>query len=213
MDEGLLRKLKMVRLRDLGHVFLFLLALLPAAFLRRKRPHLWLVCEGEREAQDNGYWFFRYLRREQPQVDAVYAVADDAPARERVAELGETVDYGSFRHWILYLAAEVNISSQKSGDPNAAIRLMVADKLEEITRIQVEAIKNLQIDKITVWDSGAKGGDGKNTTADFITGLYKSIPPLNEMFDMAGMKLPEYLGKDKSGENPELPEPTEDKTA
>ena len=121
MDEGLLRKLKMVRLRDLGHVFLFLCALLPAAFLRRKRPHLWLVCEGEREAQDNGYWFFRYLRREQPQVDAVYAVADDAPARERVAELGETVDYGSFRHWILYLAAEVNISSQKSGKPNAAV--------------------------------------------------------------------------------------------
>ncbi len=99
------------------------------------------------------------------------------------------------------------------GDPNAAIRLMVADKLEEITRIQVEAIKNLQIDKITVWDSGAKGGDGKNTTADFISGLYKSIPPLNEMFDMAGMKLPEYLGKDKAGEDPALPEPTEDKTA
>lgn len=98
------------------------------------------------------------------------------------------------------------------GDPNAAIRLMVADKLEEITRIQVEAIKNLQIDKITVWDSGAKGGDGKNTTADFISGLYKSIPPLNEMFDMAGMKLPEYLGKDKP-ENPELPEPTDEKTA
>ncbi len=99
------------------------------------------------------------------------------------------------------------------GDPNAAIRLMVADKLEEITRIQVEAIKNLQIDKITVWDSGAKNADGKNTTADFISGLYKSIPPLNEMFDMAGMKLPEYLGKDKAGEDPALPEPTEDKTA
>ena len=99
------------------------------------------------------------------------------------------------------------------GDPNAAIRLMVADKLEEITRIQVEAIKNLQIDKITVWDSGAKGGDGKNTTADFISGLYKSIPPLNEMFDMAGMKLPEYLGKDKAGEDPALPEPTDEKTA
>ena len=74
---------------------------------------------------------------------------------------------------------------------------MVADKLEEITRIQVEAIKNLQIDKITVWDSGAKTGDGKSTTADFISGLYKSIPPLNEMFDMAGMKLPEYLGSAK----------------
>ncbi len=86
------------------------------------------------------------------------------------------------------------IVKSAGGDANAAIRLMVADKLEEITRIQVEAIKNLQIDKITVWDSGAKSADGKNTTADFISGLYKSIPPLSEMFDMAGMKLPEYLG-------------------
>lgn len=86
------------------------------------------------------------------------------------------------------------------GEANDAIRLMIADKLEEITRIQVDAIKNLQIDKITVWDSGAKSENGKGTTADFISGLYKSVPPLTEMFDMAGMQLPEYLGKPKEEE-------------
>ncbi len=84
------------------------------------------------------------------------------------------------------------------GEANDAIRLMIADKLDELTRIQVDAIKNLKIDKITVWDSGAKTGDGKGTTADFVSGLYKSVPPLTEMFDMAGMQLPEYLGKAKS---------------
>ena len=84
------------------------------------------------------------------------------------------------------------------GEANDAIRLMIADKLEEITRIQVEAIKNLQIDKITVWDSGAKSDGGKGTTADFISGLYKSVPPLTELFDMAGMQLPEYLGTPKT---------------
>ena len=83
------------------------------------------------------------------------------------------------------------------GEANDAIRLMIADKLEEINRIQVDAIKNLQIDKITVWDSGAKSDGGKSTTADFISGLYKSVPPLTELFDMAGMQLPEYLGKPK----------------
>ena len=88
------------------------------------------------------------------------------------------------------------IVNSAGGNANDAIRLMIADKLEEITRIQVEAIKNLKIDKITVWDGG-NGKDGKNTTADFISGLYKSIPPLNEMFDMAGMQLPKYLGEEK----------------
>ena len=58
--------------------------------------------------------------------------------------------------------------------------------------------------KITVWDSGAKGQDGKGTTADFISGLYKSIPPLSEMFDMAGMNLPGYLGEKKPEPTPEI---------
>ncbi len=92
------------------------------------------------------------------------------------------------------------IVKSAGGDANDAIRLMLADKMEELTRIQVEAIKNLQIDKITVWDGGTTK-DGKNTTADFISGLYKSIPPLNEMFDMAGMQLPKYLGEKKSAED------------
>ena len=81
------------------------------------------------------------------------------------------------------------------GAADDAIRLMLADKMEELTRIQVDAIKNLKIDKITVWDNGAQSADGKGTTANFVSGLMKSIPPMNEMFNMAGMQLPEFLGK------------------
>lgn len=87
------------------------------------------------------------------------------------------------------------------GNPSDAIRLIIADKLEEIVRIQVEAIKNIKIDKVTVWDSnGGAGKDGKTATANFLSGIMKSIPPMNEMFDMAGMELPEYLGKNKSSD-------------
>ena len=71
-----------------------------------------------------------------------------------------------------------------------------ADKMEELVRIQVQAIQDLKIDKITVWDSGA-GADGKNSTANFLSGLMKSIPPMNELFDMAGMQLPKYMGENK----------------
>ena len=80
------------------------------------------------------------------------------------------------------------------GDSDAAIRLLIADKLEELVKVQVEAIKNLKIDKVTVWD-GMK--DGTPTTANFLSGMLKSVPPLGDMFDMAGMQLPEYLGKAK----------------
>ena len=89
-----------------------------------------------------------------------------------------------------------------SGD-NArdAVLLLIVDKLPELVRLQTEAIKNIKIDKLTVWDGGNGGanGDGKTSTANFISGLYKSVPPLQEIFNMAGMELPEYL-KGKSAE-------------
>lgn len=85
------------------------------------------------------------------------------------------------------------------GDAEAAARLMLTDKMEDLIRIQVEAIKNVKIDKVTVWDSG-EGKDGKSATAGYISGLMKSIPPLNEMFKMAGMELPAFLGSERPAE-------------
>jgi flotillin len=94
------------------------------------------------------------------------------------------------------------------GNANDAIRLMVADKLEELVKIQVEAVKNLRIDKVTVWDGGGK--DGTSSTANFLSGLMKSIPPMSELFNMAGMELPDYLAKTKdSGKANAEPAPVE----
>ncbi len=80
------------------------------------------------------------------------------------------------------------------GNTDAAIRLLIADKMQDLIKVQVEAIKNLKIDKVTVWDGMS---DGKPATANFLSGMMKSIPPLSDMFDMAGMQLPSYLGEKK----------------
>ncbi len=83
-----------------------------------------------------------------------------------------------------------------------AVLLLVADKLPELVKTQAEAIKNIKIDKVTVWENGG-GKDGKTSTSNFISGMYKAVPPLQEMFNMAGMELPEYLkGKDVTKEIP-----------
>ena len=79
------------------------------------------------------------------------------------------------------------------GDTSAAIQMMLVDKVEELTKIQVEAIKNLQIDKITVWDQGAGAGEG-STTANFLSGIMKSVPPLSDTLRMAGIRVPGFLG-------------------
>ncbi len=80
-----------------------------------------------------------------------------------------------------------------SGDARAAASLLMIEKLEDVVKIQVEAIRNLKIDKVTVWDSGA--GSGSSSTANFAASLVKAIPPLHEVARMAGVELPEYLGR------------------
>ena len=82
------------------------------------------------------------------------------------------------------------------GDTTSAFQLLLLEKLPELVRTQVEAVKNIKIDKVTVWDSG-NNQDGNTSTANFVSGMMKTVPPLNDLFNMAGLSLPEYLGKDK----------------
>lgn len=84
-----------------------------------------------------------------------------------------------------------------AGTADEAVRLMIADKLEELVSTQVEAIKNLKIDKITVWDGG-QNADGKTTTANFLSGMLKSLPPLDDLYSMAGLKLPKVIAPESA---------------
>lgn len=84
------------------------------------------------------------------------------------------------------------------GDSTNAFQLLLLEKLPELVKTQVEAVKNIKIDKITVWDSaGGSAENGNTTTANFLSGLIKSVPPLNDLFNMAGLDLPTYLAKTK----------------
>ena len=74
-----------------------------------------------------------------------------------------------------------------------AVMLMMTDKIEQLVTLQVEAIKNIKIDKITVWDTMGGNGNGTPTTANFLSGMLKSVPPLQDVFKSAGMELPNYL--------------------
>lgn len=89
------------------------------------------------------------------------------------------------------------------GDATKAYTLLLLEKLPELVKTQVDAIKGINIDKVTVWDNGSGAGDGKTSTANFLSGLMKSIPPLGELFDQAGLSLPEYLAKKKAEEEAE----------
>lgn len=122
------------------------------------------------------------LRREaRGQADAIYAKLE-AEAR------------GNFE--ILKAKGEGyhSIIDACNQNADAAAKMLLIEKLQDIVSLQTEAIKNIKIDKVTVWDSGKASADGKTSTANFLSGMMQSLPPLHEVASMAGIDLPNYLG-------------------
>ena len=91
----------------------------------------------------------------------------------------------------------------------AAAAFLIIERLTEVANIQAEAISNLPIDKVMVWDSG----NGESGMSNLGQRLMGAIPPMHDLARLAGLELPEFLGKmngeQTSGENGK-PDTTED---
>jgi len=136
------------------------------------------IIEAEAEAE-------QIRRKAKGEADAIYAKMD-AQAR------------GVFEILTKQAQGFNQLVSAAEGDAQKAVLMMISDRLPELVKTQVEAVKGIKIDKVTVWDgNGSK--DGKTSTANFISGLMGSVPPLQDLFNMAGMSLPEYMkGKEQA---------------
>ena len=118
-------------------------------------------------------------RKAKGEADAIFAKMD-AQARGTLEILSKQAEgFGQ-------------LVSAAGGDAQQAITMLITDKLPELVKTQVEAVKGINIDKVTVWDGG-KGENGKTATANFVSGLMGSVPPLEDLLKMAGMSLPNYL--------------------
>jgi len=78
-----------------------------------------------------------------------------------------------------------------ASDPSLTAALLLIEKLSDLVHVQADAIKNLPLEKIVVWDSGGDGGG----IADLGRRLMGVLPPMHELSKMAGLELPEFLGR------------------
>ena len=138
------------------------------------------IIEAEAEAE-------QIRRKAKGEADAIFAKMD-AQARGTLEILSKQA------------AGFGQLVAAAGGDSQQAITMLITDKLPELVATQVEAVKGINIDKVTVWDTG-NGAEGKTATSNFISGLMKSVPPLEDLFKLAGMELPSYL-KGKSADKP-----------
>ncbi len=125
MIKKILHELRYIKWKDIYQIVLFIisipLSLIYKIIVSISGKEIWLICEDENEARDNGYCFFKYLNENQKPIVSYYAINYKSKDYEKVKKIGKTVKYGSLKHWILYFNCKYNISTQKAGKPNAAI--------------------------------------------------------------------------------------------
>ena len=92
-------------------------------------------------------------------------------------------------------------------NPELTAAFLLIEKLTDVAGIQAQAIRDLPIEKVIVWDGGGEGG-----MANLGKRVMGALPPMHDLAKLVGLELPEYLGsaagKDKgAGEPPEKPGP------
>ena len=111
--KRLLSKKKDVKTADYLSVFPMLVGLALVPFYKKKYQDAWGICERRDEARDNGYHFFRYIIEKHPEQKCIYAIDRKCSDYQKVAGLGETVQFGSVKHWSLYFICKYLVSSQR----------------------------------------------------------------------------------------------------
>jgi flotillin len=80
------------------------------------------------------------------------------------------------------------------GGSTQAFQMLMLEHLDNLADASARAISNIKFDKIVVWEGG--GQNGRSSTADFLSGMAKTMPPmLQVMRDIGGVELPDALVK------------------
>ena len=82
---------------------------------------------------------------------------------------------------------------QACGGSKEAFQMLMLEHLDTLAEASSKAISNIKFDKVVVWENGGKDG-GRSGTADFLSGLARTMPPMMQvMKDIGGIELPEAL--------------------
>lgn len=107
-----------ISLKDILGIFIFILLIIPA-FIKKHfgNKRIWLICE-HLTARDNGYFFFKYMIENHPEVNCYYAMDLKHCDYEKVKKIGNVIKWGSIKHYYYYMCSQWNMSSHKNGSPN-----------------------------------------------------------------------------------------------
>lgn len=105
---------------DISSILKFFIAIPFALFLKRKK--IWLFSERPREAKDNAYVLFKYINEHTKKNNIYYVIEKDSLDISKLDKYNNVIDYNSFIHYVIYLAAYLHISAHVDLDsPNSRV--------------------------------------------------------------------------------------------
>ncbi len=72
-----------------------------------KEDNVWLIGEKSNKAQDNGYFFFKYLRKKHPEINAYYVIDEISLDRRNFETMDHVVAFNSAEHFRVAYSAKV----------------------------------------------------------------------------------------------------------
>ena len=125
---------ELIKLRSVELVCLcrFLLAWIIAQF---KKKDIWLICERGKEARDNAYFFFVWLKEHHPEIKAKYIVSKESKDYHKFDQWPQNrVEYDSLQHLISIWQAKYLISTHVGGYISNCLIFSKMDKYYNVFR-------------------------------------------------------------------------------
>lgn len=83
-------------------------------FFNKKKiqeKEIWIISETENQAQDNGYYFFKYMRERFPEKNIYYVIGKNAPRIKDLKNLGNILYLGEYKTMLYLLGAKYILST------------------------------------------------------------------------------------------------------
>ncbi len=78
----------------------------------KKYKDIWLISERGTEAKDNGYWMFKYIRENHPEINVHYIIDKSYKKDyEKVAKFSNIIEFKSLEHKIAFILSNKVIST------------------------------------------------------------------------------------------------------
>lgn len=95
--------------------YLIVTILIKLGFFKNKFNNIWLVSERGIDARDNGYFFYKYLKEKHPEINSHYVISKESADYNKIAAMGNVIEYRSINHYIALIKAKKLISTHIFG--------------------------------------------------------------------------------------------------